>query len=70
MMYAILARIGLIAGMLSGSVGFGGGMILGNFLAMKFISNVDKNRYRKVVAIVMIAVSLWLFSLYDKILCL
>lgn len=35
-------------------------MILGNFIAMRFIRNVNKKLYQKVVAGIMIAVSLWL----------
>ena len=35
-------------------------MMVGNFIAMRFIRNVDKQKYRKVVAVLMIAVSLWL----------
>lgn len=35
-------------------------MMVGNFIAMRFIRNVDKQKYRKVVAALMIAVSLWL----------
>lgn len=35
-------------------------MILGNFTAMRFIRNVKKKLYQKVVAGIMVAVSLWL----------
>lgn len=35
-------------------------MILGNFTAMRFIRNVNNKLYQKVVAGIMIAVSLWL----------
>ena len=35
-------------------------MILGNFTDMRFIRNVKKKLYQKVVAGIMIAVSLWL----------
>ncbi len=35
-------------------------MMVGNFIAMRCIRNVDKNFYRKVVAIIMIVVSLCL----------
>lgn len=35
-------------------------MILGNFIAMRFIRNVNKKLYQKMVAGIMIAVSLWL----------
>ena len=35
-------------------------MMLGNFIAMRFIRNVNKKLYQKIVAGVMIAVSLWL----------
>lgn len=40
--------------------GIGCAMILGNFIAMRFIRNVNKKLYQKVVAGIMIAVSLWL----------
>lgn len=40
--------------------GIGCVMILGNFIAMRFIRNVNKKLYQKVVAGIMIAVSLWL----------
>jgi uncharacterized membrane protein YfcA len=36
-------------------------MILGNFLAMKFIKNIKKSTYQKVVAACMVGVSIWLF---------
>lgn len=35
-------------------------MMLGNFVAMRCIRNVNRKRYQKIVAAVMIAVSLWL----------
>lgn len=35
-------------------------MMLGNFISMKLIRNVNKKRYQKIVAAVMICVSLWL----------
>lgn len=35
-------------------------LMLGNFISMKFIRNVNKKRYRKVVAALLIAVSLFL----------
>lgn len=35
-------------------------MMLGNFIAMRFIRNVNKELYQKVVAGIMIAVLLWL----------
>ena len=35
-------------------------MMLGNFIAMRFIRNVNKKLYQKMVAGIMIAVSLWL----------
>lgn len=35
-------------------------MILGNFTSMRFIRNVKKKLYQKVVAGIMVAVSLWL----------
>lgn len=74
MMYVILIEVGLAAGLLSGSVGcrrwsdstllsvcgIGCAMILGNFIAMRFIRNVNKKLYQKMVAGIMIAVSLWL----------
>lgn len=34
--------------------------MLGNFIAMRCIKNVNRELYRKIVAAVMIAVSLWL----------
>ena len=40
--------------------GIGCAMILGTFIAMRFIRNVNKKLYQKVVAGIMIAVSLWL----------
>lgn len=40
--------------------GIGCAMILGNFIAMRFIRNVNKKLYQKVVAGIMIAVSIWL----------
>ena len=40
--------------------GIGCAMILGNFIAMRLIRNVNKKLYQKVVAGIMIAVSLWL----------
>ena len=40
--------------------GIGCAMMLGNFIAMRFIRNVKKKLYQKVVAGIMIAVSLWL----------
>lgn len=40
--------------------GIGCAMILGNFIAMRFIRNVNKKLYQKVVAGILIAVSLWL----------
>lgn len=60
MMCVILMIVGLVAGLLSGSVGFGGGMMIGNFIAMRCIRNVNKKLYQKIVAGIMIAVSLWL----------
>ena len=38
--------------------GIGCAMILGNFIAMRFIRNVNKKLYQKVIAGIMIAVSL------------
>lgn len=35
-------------------------MMAGNFVSMRLIHNVNKKKYQKVVALVMIAVSLWL----------
>lgn len=35
-------------------------MMLGNFIALKLIKQVNKKPYQRVVAGVMIAVSLWL----------
>lgn len=40
--------------------GIGCAMMLGNFIAMRFIRNVNKKLYQKVVAGIMIAVSIWL----------
>lgn len=74
MMHVILIVVGLAAGLLSGSVGcrrwsdsallsvcgIGCAMIIGNFIAMRFIRNVNKKLYQKVVAGIKIAVSLWL----------
>ena len=36
-------------------------MSLGNFFAMKRIQTIKRRNYRKVVAVVMIAASIWLF---------
>lgn len=36
-------------------------MLTGNFIAMKTIKNINKKRYQRLVAAVMIAVSIWLF---------
>lgn len=38
----------------------GAAMIVGNFVAMRVIKNVNKKLYQKIVAAIMIAVSLWL----------
>ncbi|MCI1640351.1 MAG: sulfite exporter TauE/SafE family protein [Bacteroidales bacterium] len=38
----------------------GAAMIVGNFIAMKLIRNINKKRYKTIVAVMMIAVSLWL----------
>jgi uncharacterized protein len=35
-------------------------MIAGNFIASRFLRVVDKNKYKTIIAIIMIAVSLWL----------
>ena len=35
-------------------------MMIGNFIAMRCIRNVNKKLYQKLVAGIMIAVSLWL----------
>lgn len=40
--------------------GIGCAMMLGNFIAMRFIRNVNKKLFQKVVAGIMIVVSLWL----------
>ena len=37
-------------------------MILGNFISMQCIKNVNKKLYQRIVAVVMIAVSLWLIG--------
>lgn len=39
----------------------GGAMMLGNWLAMRYIKNVDKKKYQKYVAGFMIAISVFLF---------
>lgn len=36
-------------------------MMIGNFIAIKSIKHIDKNLYKKIVAVVMIGVSIWLF---------
>lgn len=36
-------------------------MMVGNFIAMKVIKNINRSLYKKIVAAVMIAVSVWLF---------
>lgn len=36
-------------------------MMIGNFIALKIIKNINKKLYQKIVAGVMIAVSIWLF---------
>ena len=41
-------------------VGIGCAMMLGNFIAMRCIRNVNRKRYQRIVAFVMIGVSLWL----------
>ena len=51
--------------LMSGSIFFSGliigcAMMLGNFIAMRCIRNVNKKLYQKIVAGVMIAASLWL----------
>ena len=51
--------------LMSGSIFLNGlmigcAMMAGNFIAMRFIKNVNRKRYQKVVAGVMIAVSIWL----------
>lgn len=51
--------------LMSGSIFLNGlmigcAMMLGNFIAMRCIKNVNRELYRKIVAAVMIAVSLWL----------
>ena len=43
-------------------LGIGCAMILGNFLSMQCIKNVNKKLYQHIVAVVMIAVSLWLIG--------
>jgi len=35
-------------------------MMLGNFLSMKYIKNINKKRYQKIVAVVMIAMCVWM----------
>lgn len=39
----------------------GAAMMIGNYVAIKSIRNIDKKRYQKIVAAVMIAASAWLF---------
>ena len=41
-------------------IGIGCAMMIGNFIAMRCIRNVNKKLYQKIVAGIMIAVSLWL----------
>lgn len=41
-------------------LGIGAAMIVGNIIAMHYIRNVNKKLYQRIVAAVMIAVSLWL----------
>ena len=36
-------------------------MMLGNFIAIKLIHNINKKLYQRIVAVVMIAASIWLF---------
>ncbi|HBH20609.1 MAG TPA: sulfite exporter TauE/SafE family protein [Rikenellaceae bacterium] len=48
------------AGIFLSGCGIGCAMILGNFIAMRCIRNVNKKLYQKIVAGVMIAVSLWM----------
>jgi hypothetical protein len=36
-------------------------MMFGTFIALRLVSHVNKKPYQRVVACVMIAVSLWLF---------
>lgn len=57
----VYGKLNLMSGqiLLSG-IFIGGAMMLGNFLSMRFIKNINKKRYQKFVAAVMIAVSLWL----------
>jgi len=57
----VYGRLNLMSGeILVGGIFIGGAMMLGNFISMRCIKNVDKKRYQKVVAAVMVAVSLWL----------
>ena len=51
----------LIVQIFSG-LGIGCAMILGNFISMQCIKNVNKKLYQRIVAVVMIAVSLWLIG--------
>ncbi len=41
-------------------------MMAGNFMAMRFIRHINKKRYQKVVAVLMIAVSIFLFFSVNK----
>ena len=36
-------------------------MVIGNFIAMKFIRDIRRKIYRRIVAAVMIVCSIWLF---------
>ena len=57
----VYGKLSLMSGniLLSGLM-IGAAMMLGNFIAMRCIRNVNRKRYQKIVAGVMIAVSLWL----------
>jgi uncharacterized membrane protein YfcA len=57
----VYGKLNLMSGniLLSGLM-IGAAMMLGNFIAMRCIRNVNRKRYQKIVAGVMIAVSLWL----------
>lgn len=49
-------------GIFFSGLGIGCAMILGNFISMQCIKNVNKKLYQRIVAVVMIAVSLWLIG--------
>lgn len=60
MVSVILMIVGLVADCFLNGIGIGCAMMIGNFIAMRCIRNVNKKLYQKIVAGIMIAVSLWL----------